>query len=433
MLAVPLNDLTDYSDHLVHPDQRGQPPVPPTAAPPAHDLAGLGRVALATTPAEFASYWRAGGLRGGDLQIYNWYSSLFRQASVYPSGRPDGVRVPVADLGIIAPIHRVHRSESSEGVVTKFTQVVQTFVDGRPPLEIESVLIPMIGRNSIRKYTLCVSSQVGCAMGCGFCQTAQMGLIRSLSVAEIVGQWFAARHLIEHPDPEALIANIVFMGMGEPLDNFDNVVQAIAVLTDRRAANVAMRHITVSTVGRAAEIDRLAERVRQPGWHRLGLAVSLNAPTDAVRSSIMPINKAIPMAALRRPMEQWPFFGGAHLCLEYVLIPGVNDTAEHAEQLAAYVQGADYEGPAEPRYPGVALTGLVNVIPYNPRDNSPWPAPTEEQVVAFMAVLTARRVPNKRRRTKGRDTMAACGQLGNPTHTRRSLKASPVEVTVLGR
>ena len=369
------------------------------------------------------------GVRGGRVGALDRYARLYRE------GRPDPLLPPLC-----APVTRRHASESGEGTVLKFTQTVRrtltssavSAIDGSGGLlavlgaapavdtvEIESVLIPMIGKKRGRSYTLCVSSQVGCAMGCTFCQTAQMGLIRSLSTEEIVGQWFAARHIIERPDPDAEIRNIVFMGMGEPMDNLDAVMGAIEVFTDRRGPGLAMSKITVSTVGRTDGIARLAQRIPDPGWHRLGLAISLNAPTDEIRSRIMPVNRAMPLAQLRAQLEAWPIFGGAHMCVEYVLIPGVNDQPEHVEQLAAFMQGSAYGGPAQPRYPGPPLQGLVNLIPYNPRDASPWPAPTEESVEAFMAALSATRVYVKRRRTKGRDQMAACGQLGNP-QTRRT-------------
>ena len=341
---------------------------------------------------------------GGDTAVLRRYAAIFR------AGDRTGLDVPVGE------INRVQTSDSGEGTVVKFTQwVAGRRADER--LETESVLIPMIGKRRIRAYTLCVSSQVGCAMGCGFCQTAQMGLVRSLQPWEIVQQWFAARWLVERPDRDAEIRNIVFMGMGEPMDNLDAVMQAIDVLTDQRGPAVAACRVTVSTVGRIDGITRFAEYVNRPGNHRIGLAISLNAPNDQVRSQIMPVNRAMPLAKLREALLNWPFYSGKHLCLEYVLIPGVNDAMEHADQLAAYVKGDGAEAPA--------LTGMVNVIPYNPREGSPWPAPTEESVDAFVARLTSRGVYTKRRRTKGRDQMAACGQLGNLAYRRK-----PIAVTV---
>jgi 23S rRNA (adenine2503-C2)-methyltransferase len=237
-----------------------------------------------------------------------------------------------------------------------------------------------------------------------------------------VAQWFGAKHLVlpdpRHGlDPGAPITNIVFMGMGEPLDNLDNVLQAIAVLTDHRGPELPMSKVTVSTVGRIDGIRRLAAQVRNPGWHRLGLAVSLNAPNDRVRSSIMPINRAMPMKDLRAALVEWPIYGGFKFCLEYVLIPGVNDSAGDAGELADFVLGRGaWIEPDGARRP---LPGLINVIPYNPRDASPWPAPDEADVEMFLLWLAEAGVYAKRRRTKGRDTMAACGQLGNPELRRR--------------
>lgn len=367
---------------------------------------------LGLTADAYADGCYRAGVKGGRAGAMERYADLFR------AGRG------ASEIGAIcAPVARTHRSDSHEGEVLKFTQRVPRAAgplalldDG---VEIESVLIPMIGKKRTRSYTLCVSSQVGCAMGCTFCQTAQMGLIRSLTPAEIVGQWFAASHLLARPDPAAPIRNIVFMGMGEPMDNLDAVLRAVEVFTDRRGPSLAACRITISTVGRVDGIRALAQRVRQPGWHRLGLAISLNAPNDQIRSRLMPVNRAMPLAQLRAELEAWPIFGGAHLCVEYVLIPGVNDAPEHVHELAAFMLGREH---ASRTYPGPPITGLINLIPYNPRELSPWPAPTEESVESFMAALTAAGVYVKRRRTKGRDQMAACGQLGNLA-TRRRLDA----------
>ena len=403
-------------------------------------------------------------MAGGDAGAFARYARAFREGRLDEPGFA------------CAPVGRVHDSESNEGTVRKFTQSVGTASgereaaggksaafgirdsafgaaggdtlaplrvlpvagaqgsserdgSGAAALETESVLIPMIGKRRTRTYTLCVSSQVGCAMGCTFCQTAQMGLIRSLSPAEIVQQWFAARHLVGRPDPDAPISNIVFMGMGEPLDNLDAVLTAIEVLTDRRGPNVAMSRITISTVGRIDGLARLAEKAREPGWRRLGLAVSLNAPNDEIRSAIMPINKAMPLAKLRPALEAWPLRPSGHMLIEYVLIPGVNDAPEHADMVASFMLGSAYAGAGGaagtaggagvPRYAGPPLQALVNLIPYNPRERSPWRAPEDFEVDVFMARLQGAGVYVKRRRTKGRDQMAACGQLGNPALRRR--------------
>ena len=286
----------------------------------------------------------------------------------------------------------VVRDDSPHGEVRKFLVRVPGTARIGKDLETESVVIPMRNRHGV-SHTLCVSSQVGCAMGCTFCETAQMGLVRSLTVGEIVQQWVAARHALG-----AGVSNMVFMGMGEPLDNLEAVLGAIEVLTDHDGAAMAMSRITVSTVGRLDGLARLRERVMRPGWRRLNLAVSINAPNDAIRSAIMPVNRSAPLAALVEQMRTWPMRAGGAICAEYVLIPRVNDADAHADELAALLKD---------------VRCCVNVIPYNPRRGSPWPAPAEEDVWRFLRRLEANGQFCKRRVTKGRESMAACGQLGN--------------------
>jgi 23S rRNA (adenine2503-C2)-methyltransferase len=402
---------------------------------------------LSLTADAFAQSAR-GAFLGGLHRAREAYCTLYRTGR-WPAWLADAVGTQQAGAwdvdNLVGPVVRLHASESDEGTVLKFTQQVSrgapgaaarrwtpdapalgdpqsTAADGA--LETESVLIPMIGKRRHRAYTLCVSSQVGCAMGCTFCQTAQMGLVRSLSPQEIVGQWFCARWRVQRPDPDASVRNMVFMGMGEPLDNLDAVLRAIEVLTDRAGANMAMSRVTVSTVGRLDGIARLAQKVHEHGWHRLGLAVSVNAPSDSVRSAIMPINKSAPMDQLRSAIASFPRWGTGHLMLEYVLIPGVNDSDEHAQQLATWVRGDASQGQAP-------LAACVNVIPYNPREGSPWGAPAEPDVDRFVAHLTELGLYVKRRRTKGRDQMAACGQLGNLAFKRA--RAGHTGLTVHGR
>lgn len=298
-----------------------------------------------------------------------------------------------------------------DGELTKF---VQRTHDG---LETESVVVPMQRTHGIWR-TLCVSSQVGCARGCLFCETGQLGLLRNLTPSEIVGQVVAAQRdcvaqppsavsppSAKHSQPGAAglqggIRNVVFMGMGEPLDNYDNVIQAIRVLMDPHGLSLAAERVTISTIGRVAGIRKLA----QLGWRRLNLAVSLNAPNDEIRSRLMPYNRLEPMAALREALLEYPLRKCQFFMMEYVLIPGVNDARAHACEVADYLR---------------PLKCMLNVIPYNPRHDSPWPAPTEESVVQFMAWLTEAGQGCKRRLTKGREHMAACGQLGNRALARR--------------
>jgi len=292
-------------------------------------------------------------------------------------------------------------AQQAEGETGKFCQQLP---DG---LQTESVLIPMQGRGRLRAgpdgaavrerrrtHTLCVSSQVGCAVGCAFCETAQMGLRRNLDAAGIVAQWFAATHELGRRPK-----NLVFMGMGEPLDNLDAVLQAIEVLCGHHGPALGAAQIAVSTAGRVEGLARLGDFVRRPGFHKLNLAVSLNAPNDAIRSALMPINARHPMAELRAAMAAFPLRSKGAICVEYVLIPGVNDADGHCDELCAWLRG---------------LRCALNVIPYNPRRDSPWRAPTEEEVARFVGRAVARGQFVRRRQTKGRSVMAACGQLGNP-------------------
>jgi 23S rRNA (adenine2503-C2)-methyltransferase len=284
----------------------------------------------------------------------------------------------------VAPVVRHIR----DGELTKF---VQQLPDG---LETESVVVPMPRGTGIW-HTLCVSSQVGCARGCVFCETGQLGLLRNLTPGEIVGQVVAAQH-----EFGLRVRNVVLMGMGEPLDNFDNVIRALQVLSDPAGLSFAGERLTISTVGRCAGIRRLA----QLGWRRLNLAVSLNAPNDEIRSQIMPINRLEPLAELRDALLSYPLRNCQYFMMEYVLIPGLNDAREHAQQVADYLR---------------PLKCVLNVIPYNPRHASPWPAPTDAAVAQFLAWVKQTGQPCKCRVTKGREHMAACGQLGNRALARR--------------
>jgi 23S rRNA (adenine2503-C2)-methyltransferase len=311
------------------------------------------------------------------------YRALFREGVV-----PAWCEVP--DYPVTATL--------VEGATSKF--VLRLTDAGMEGLETESVLIPM-PRASGTTTTLCVSSQIGCAMGCRFCETAQMGLIKNLRADQIVHQWWSATHRVPRPtDPARThgVKNIVFMGMGEPTDNIDEVIQAIRVLVDHDGAGVPASNISISTVGNPDGIRRIGELVREEGFHRLNLALSLNAPNDEIRTEIMPVNRAWPMARLKDALLEFPRYSQAAFCVEYVLIPGVNDSDAHCDEVCAFLR---------------EIRCSLNLIPYNPRRNSPWPAPDELSVERFMARAVANGQFTKRRGTKGRNVMAACGQLGN--------------------
>ncbi len=278
-------------------------------------------------------------------------------------------------------------SELVEGETAKF---LLKFSDG---LESESVLIPMESG-----ITICLSSQVGCRMGCAFCETGKMGLIRHLTTEEIVAQVFYAKYRLSRA-----VRNLVFMGMGEPLDNYDAVMQAVKVLTDPAGMGIGPSRITISTSGRVAEIYRLIEDA-DPA---LNLAVSVNAPSDGIRSKLMPVNKQWDMQALYQAMLSYCAHPRREILVEYVLIRGINDGLEHADLLANYLKG---------------LRVKVNLIPYNPQRRDRFQPPLEEQKEAFLKGMREHGYQTQLRGTKGQKIMAACGQLGNVEVRRKRIE-----------
>jgi 23S rRNA (adenine2503-C2)-methyltransferase len=249
---------------------------------------------------------------------------------------------------------------------------------------LETVLIP--GPN---RTTVCLSSQVGCARACTFCETGRLGLARQLESGEMIDQVRVAREVWRARGRGAAISNLVFMGMGEPFDNLGEVARAIRLLTDGRAFGFAPSRVTVSTVGVA---DKL------PAFFRdchAELAVSLNAPDDARRDVIMPVNRRVPLAALRDAIER-SLPPGRRVLFEYVLFDGFNDAPADADLLAAFVAG---------------LRCRVNVIPCNPGPDPALRPPTPERLEAFVARLSSLGVTTLVRRPRGRDVGGACGQL----------------------
>lgn len=257
-------------------------------------------------------------------------------------------------------------------------------------LEIESVLIPMQAGG-----TLCLSSQVGCRMGCTFCETGRMGLLRNLTTQEIVTQLFVARFILGFQ-----VRNLVFMGMGEPFDNYENVMQAVRIFTDPYGFGLGIHHLTISTSGRVEEIYRLIEET-SPIPH---LAVSLNAPTDELRNRLMPINRHHPLKELYQAMQVFNTKKGKSILVAYVLMKGQNDSLEHADQLANFLQG---------------LNVKINIIPYNPQSRDRFQPPEQDTIEVFTARLREKGYYTLLRQTKGQKIMAACGQLGNLELRRR--------------
>ncbi|MCL4469678.1 MAG: 23S rRNA (adenine(2503)-C(2))-methyltransferase RlmN [Gammaproteobacteria bacterium] len=264
---------------------------------------------------------------------------------------------------------------------------------------VETVFIPEGDRG-----TLCVSSQVGCALECSFCSTGRQGFNRNLSVAEIIGQlWWANKALGATPRNERVISNVVLMGMGEPLLNFDNTVTALRLMLDDNAYGLSRRRVTVSTSGIIPAMDRL--RVQCP----VALAVSLHAPNDALRDVLVPINKKYPlrdlMAACLRYVEDAP---RDFITFEYVMLDGVNDTPAHARELVALVRDVPCK---------------FNLIPFNPFPQSQYRRSPVETIRRFGAILIEAGRVVTTRKTRGDDIDAACGQLAGKVQdkTRRTI------------
>jgi len=253
---------------------------------------------------------------------------------------------------------------------------------------IETVYIPEDDRG-----TLCVSSQVGCALDCSFCSTGRRGFNRNLGTAEIISQvWLATRLIDEEKKPGRKVTNVVLMGMGEPLLNFDNVVRAVRLMMDDFAYGLSKRRVTISTAGVVPAIDRLGDILD------MRLAVSLHAPDDALRNSLVPLNKKYPlkelMAACRRFIEKQN--ARSRITFEYVLLDGVNDSDQHARELIRLVKG---------------VPTLMNLIPFNPFAGSGYKTSPAKRVERFNKILADAGITTVVRRTRGDDIDAACGQL----------------------
>ena len=249
---------------------------------------------------------------------------------------------------------------------------------------IESVLIPEEGRN-----TLCVSSQVGCAMACGFCLTGAIGFKRNLTPGEIVGQVVRVREWLFDNDSEGL-NNLVFMGMGEPLANFDNLLIALDILTEQRGLDFSERRITVSTCGLVPKIIELGRKTR------VNLAVSLHAVDDDIRSRLMPINKKYPVAELLEACRNFPLPKRKRIMFEYILIKDLNDSETDAELLAQKLKG---------------IPCKINLLPYNESLALPFKRPSDDRIELFQNVLWKAGYTVLVRSSRGADISAACGQL----------------------
>jgi len=315
-------------------------------------------------------------------QIMNWFYEKRASGFEEMSDLPQALRARLAEHFSVSKLHVV-RVLGSHDTTLKF---LFRLSDGNL---IESVLIPaspaLYGQKSDRR-TACVSTQVGCAYGCKFCASGLDGFSRNLRANEIVDQIIA----IESANGEK-IDNIVFMGMGEPLANFDNVMRAIRILNAPWGLGIGARHMTISTSGIAPQIRKLADEPLQ-----IRLAVSLHGATDEVRNQIMPINRRYNLETLLSACDYYVARKKQRLTFEYILIAGVNDTDDQAHQLAAQAR---------------RLAAKVNLIPYNMVQGLSWSRPARNRQEKFLSILHKNAIPATLRREKGGDIDAACGQL----------------------
>jgi len=291
---------------------------------------------------------------------------------------------------------KAFRQKLEEGAWISFLEPaeIKTSSDGtkkyrfrlRDGENIESVLLPE--KNHL---TLCVSTQVGCALGCKFCLTGKQGLVRNLDSSEIIDQIIGVQATLPQ---EAKITNLVLMGMGEPLENLANVVRALDIIRSPGGLNFSHRRVTLSTSGIIPQMEELVSR-----RHYVMLAISLNASTDEQRSQLMPINRKYPLNDLLASCRKIPLANREKITFEYVLIGGINDSEEDARRVARLLSG---------------MRAKINLIPFNEHPGSPFQRPPDEAVIRFREILMAKRFTAMVRQSKGVEISAACGQLGGP-------------------
>ena len=341
-----------------------------TAAEPRPDLANLERAAL-----ESALEAR-GHQRFHARQIFRW---------IYKHG--------VTDIDAMTDLSRDLRADVAREFTLSTPALAQreTSVDGTEKFllrladgtHIESVFIP-----DTPAMTFCISTQVGCAMACAFCLTGKMGLVRNLTAGEIVGQ---VRLLAGALDLRNKKFNIVLMGMGEPLHNYDETMRALRILADEHGFEMSARRITLSTVGLLPALERLASEPVMPN-----LAISLHAPTDLQRGQLVPINKKYGVAEIIDACRRFPLNRRSRITFEYVLLAGVNDSPQDARKLAKLVAG---------------VKSKVNIIPLNAAAGIPFERPSDEVIDRFAKIIADHGVTVSVRKSRGRDIRAACGQL----------------------
>ena len=308
-------------------------------------------------------------------QIRHWVLTRFVESFDEMDNLPKTLRTLLKEKAQISPLREIEALQSEDGT-RKYLHQLQ---DGHT---IETVLIPE--RDHL---TLCISSQAGCAMNCSFCATGRRGLARNLTPSEIIEQVILAKRPLENPDR---LKNIVLMGMGEPLANYDTVIKALRNLIEPDGMNFSHRKVTLSTCGLVPEIERLARDIT------VNLAVSLNGADDETRSRLMPVNRKYPLDQLIQACRSFPLPNRRMITFEYILIKDINDRDRDAHNLCRLLSG---------------LRAKINLIPFNADPKSPMMSPSTDKILHFQRILTDKHFTAIIRKSKGRDILAACGQL----------------------
>ncbi len=360
-------------------------------------LAGMSRDELASALADFGIEPKKIGMRS--KQIFHWVYNYGVTDWEAMSNIAKGLRAQLAERFSLARPELIERQISVDGTRKYLIRMA-------PGIEVESVFIPAVSKTG----ALCVSSQVGCTLTCKFCHTGTQKLVRNLTAAEIALQVMVARDdLDEWPSSSGVrkMTNIVFMGMGEPLYNTDEVAKALDIICDPEGLSFGRRRITVSTSGVVPQIVKIGEQTSAM------LAISLHAANDKLRTQIMPINKKYPLAQLMDACRAYPGLSNSkRITFEYVMLKGMNDSPAHAKELIALLKG---------------IPAKVNLIPFNPWPGSPYECSNWETIETFADIVNAAGYASPIRTPRGRDILAACGQLRSESEklrasTRRKLE-----------
>jgi 23S rRNA (adenine2503-C2)-methyltransferase len=312
--------------------------------------------------------------------LFNWHYKKNNQAPCEINGLSKKTK-EIIYKNLIFDLPVIDQIQTSEDLTVKFLFSLQ---DGK---KVETVLIPFN-----QKYTVCLSSQVGCAMNCSFCHTGTQGLTRSLKTEEIIGQFLAVQTWLTRNRPnDDRILNVVFMGQGEPMHNFDNVKTAVEILISQYGLSLGDHKITISTSGYLPGLLRWKDEMPS-----VNIALSLHSPLEEKRSQLIPINRKYPLKDVIPLIEQFPQGKKRFVTYEYLLIQDFNDSEEDALQTANLLMGTK---------------AFVNLIPFNPFPGAKWKRPTEERIQRFFEIIESFKIPVTIRTTKGDEILAACGQL----------------------